>query len=61
MSYYEKEVKEIIVGKNQTKNGVTEIERARIIKRTLGTQVAARYLKRRNWSIEASVVILATN
>lgn len=50
----------IISGKNQTKNGVTEIERARIIKRTLGTQIAARYLKLRNWSIEASLYILAS-
>jgi predicted transcriptional regulator len=43
---------------NKIKNGVTEIERARIIKRTLGVSVAARYLRNRNWSVEAARFIL---
>lgn len=58
---YETQVIQIIDGKNKTKNGVTEIERARIIKRTLGVPVAARYLKARNWSVEAAAHILARN
>lgn len=45
--------------KTTTKRGVTQIERARIIKRTLGTVVAARYMKARGWSIEAALSILA--
>lgn len=45
--------------KLEMKNGVSQIERARIIKRTLGVRVAALYLKRRNWSVEASAFILA--
>lgn len=45
--------------KTTLKNNVSQIERARIIKRTLGVQVAARYLKARHWSIEASLHILA--
>lgn len=45
--------------KTTLKNNVSQIERARIIQRTLGTQVAARYLARREWSIEASLFILA--
>lgn len=44
--------------KNQSKNNVTQIERARIIKNTLGVPVAARYLKNRGWSVEASSYIL---
>jgi hypothetical protein len=52
-------VLDIISGKNAMKNKVTQIERARIIKRTLGVPVAARYLKNRNWTIEASLFILA--
>ena len=44
---------------NAQKNNVTQIERARIIKRTLGTKAAAYYLKTRGWSVEASVYVLA--
>lgn len=44
---------------NTPKNNVTQIERARIIKRTLGTRVAARYMALRGWSIEAAVHTLA--
>lgn len=44
---------------NAIKRGVTQIERARIIKRTLGTVVAARYMKARGWSIEAALWVLA--
>lgn len=45
--------------KTALKNNVSQIERARIIKRTLGVPVAARYLKHRGWTIEASLFILA--
>ena len=51
-------VLDIVSGKNAMVNKVTQIERARIIKRTLGVKVAARYLKARNWSIEATLFIL---
>lgn len=44
--------------KLDTKNGITQIERARIIKRTLGIKVAARYLARRNWTVESACFIL---
>lgn len=44
--------------KTALKNNVSQIERARIIKRTLGITVAARYLKNRNWSVEAAAHIL---
>ena len=37
----------------------TNVERSKIIQRTLGTLVAARYLKNRGWSLEASLHILA--
>lgn len=33
----------------------TQIEQARIIKRTLGIKCAARYLALRNWSIDAAL------
>lgn len=56
--YYEKEVIHIS-GKNQTKQGVTQLERAKIIKRTLGTFVAARYMALRGWSVESAVYTLA--
>lgn len=36
----------------------TPIEQARFIQRTLGTVVAAKYLRNRNWSIEAALFIL---
>jgi len=45
--------------KNPTnKQGRTEITQARSIQKSLGTQVAARYLAKRNWSIEATMYIL---
>jgi len=40
------------------KNNVSQPERARIIKRTLGVKVAAKYLKNRGWSIESALFIL---
>lgn len=43
---------------NAIKNNVTQIERARIIQRTLGVKVAAKYLKHRGWSIDAASFIL---
>ena len=58
MRYFDKAVTMIIEGKNKIKNNVTEIERARIIKRTLGVKVAALYLKKREWSIDAALFIL---
>ncbi len=42
------------------KNGVSQIERAKIIQRTLGVQVAARYLRNRDWSIQAALYLLAS-
>lgn len=44
---------------NAVKGNVTQIERAHIIKRTLGTIVAARYMKARGWSLEAALFYLA--
>ena len=44
--------------KISTKNNVTHVERARIISRTLGFTVAAKYLKNRDWSCEAAMFIL---
>lgn len=41
-----------------TKNNVSQSERARIIKRTLGVKVAAKYLKKRGWSIDAALFII---
>lgn len=38
--------------------GRTQITQARSIQKSLGTQVAARYLKNRNWSVEAALWIL---
>ena len=38
--------------------GKTQFERARIIKRTLGTRVAARYMALRGWSIECALFVL---
>lgn len=46
-------------GKTSMKQGVTQIERARAIKRTLGVPVAARYMALRGWTIEAAVHVLA--
>ena len=40
------------------KNNVSQPERARIIKRTLGLKVAAKSLKNRGWSVEAALFIL---
>lgn len=37
---------------------MTQIERARMIARTLGAYKAARYLKARGWSIEAALHIV---
>ena len=44
--------------KTSTKNNISQPERARIINRTLGLTVAARYLKNRGWSPEAAVFYL---
>ena len=38
--------------------GRTQIEKARQIKKSLGTQVAAKFLRNRGWSIEAALYIL---
>lgn len=56
--YYEIAVTDIVDGKNKMKGGKTEIERARIIAATLGPYTAARYLAKRNWSIEAALYII---
>lgn len=40
------------------KNNVSQIERARVIKRTLGVRVAARYMAVRGWSVESAVFVL---
>lgn len=37
----------------------TQIEQARIIKHTLGTYTAARYMALRGWSVEATLHTLA--
>ena len=36
-----------------------ELYRALLIKRSLGTYTAARYLRKRKWSIEAAILTLA--
>jgi hypothetical protein len=51
-------LKGYIMAKIQLKNNVSHIERARIIKRTLGIKVAALYLKKREWSVESALFIL---
>ena len=38
---------------------IDQVERARIIARSLGVYQAARYLYRRNWSVDAALWILA--
>lgn len=43
---------------HNAKQGRTEIERARQIRKSLGITTAARYLAKRNWSVEAAVFIL---
>lgn len=43
---------------NNIKNKISRIERARIIKRTLGTYTAARFLYNLGYSLEASLYIL---
>jgi hypothetical protein len=40
-----------------SKNNISQIERARIIARSLGIKAAAKYLKCRGWSVEAACVI----
>jgi hypothetical protein len=40
------------------KNNVSQIERARIISRSLGITAAAKYLKCRGWSVEAACVVI---
>ena len=40
------------------RDAVAQIDRARKIKRSLGIAVAARYLKKRGWSLEATHYIL---
>lgn len=56
MSYYDKSVIQILAGKNKTnRQNKTELEQARIIKRTLGIKVASRYLCIRGWSIDAAL------
>lgn len=37
---------------------MTQIQRAKHIKRTLGIRYAARFLQRRGWCVEAAVLIL---
>lgn len=56
--YYDTCVTDIAAGKNAMRNGVTECERARIIRRTLGVTVAAKYLRNRGWSVQAASFIL---
>lgn len=41
-----------------TKNNVSQVERARIISKTLGTFTAARYLAKRGFSIDATLFII---
>lgn len=36
------------------KKNVQELQRARIIARTLGLRIAARYMQKRGWSFEAA-------
>lgn len=36
----------------------THIERARIIQKSLGTLLAARYMAKRNWSLESALSVL---
>jgi len=46
---------------NPAKHSVTrgeQIARAMLIKKSLGTLVAARYMRRRGWSIEAALFVL---
>lgn len=40
------------------KQGRTEIERARNIKKTLGMFLAARYMAKRGWSLDAARFVL---
>lgn len=42
----------------QLVQGRSQIEKARQINRTLGTQTAARYMAKRGWSIEAALFVL---
>jgi hypothetical protein len=59
MKYYDTKVIEILDGKNKTnRQNKTEIEQARIIKRTLGIKVASRYLYLRGWSIDSALYVL---
>ncbi len=58
--YYEKQVTDILIGKNKTKGGFTEIERAKAIKKSLGVKVAALYMRKREWSIESALYVLAS-
>lgn len=57
--HFDKAVVTIFAGKNKTDGQKkTEIERARIIRKTLGVSVAARYLAIRAWSLDAALEIL---
>jgi hypothetical protein len=42
----------------KNRDGKFQVERARIIKRTLGTFTAARYLFLRGWSLEGAMWVL---
>ena len=39
--------------------GISVIDRARVLKRTLGVKAAASYLRNRGWSVEAAAAILS--
>lgn len=43
---------------NIIKNGVSTVERARIIFKTLGAFTAARYLAKRGWSLDGARYVL---
>lgn len=59
MAYHEKAVNVIIDGKNKTDNsGKTEIEQARELFKAHGFYAAARFLAKRNWSVEARRYVL---
>jgi len=40
---------------------LTDIRKARNIKKNLGNRAAAGFLRNRGWSIEAALLIIATN
>lgn len=44
--------------KTLRRDASNQIDRARAIRRSLGIKVAARYLRKRGWSLEAALYIL---